>query len=133
MPKSITLGPACRRCERDEDVRRLEIPVDDPLLVGVLDGAGRHRPETARVVRGWSRLFLVAVLGDGETPFDQFHHEVGPTGFGGPGVEHLGDVGVVHHGQGLPLGLEAGDDLPVSMPSLMIFRATLRGSCCSAM
>ena len=28
-----------------------------------------------------------------------------------PGVEHLGDVGVVHHRQGLPLGLEPGDDL----------------------
>ena len=29
-----------------------------------------------------------------------------------PGVEHAGDVGVVHHRQGLPLGLEAGDHLP---------------------
>ena len=29
-----------------------------------------------------------------------------------PRVEHLGDVRVVHQGQGLPLGLEAGDDLP---------------------
>ena len=27
------------------------------------------------------------------------------------GVEHLGDVGVVHHRQRLPLGLEARDDL----------------------
>ena len=50
-------------------------------------------------------------------------------------VEHAGDVGVVHQGQGLPLGLEAGDDLAVSMPGLMILRATLRrtGCCCSAM
>ena len=30
---------------------------------------------------------------------------------GGAGVEDLGDVGVVHHGQGLALGLEARDDL----------------------
>jgi hypothetical protein len=29
----------------------------------------------------------------------------------GAGVEDLGDGGVVHHGQGLPLGLEAGHDL----------------------
>ena len=29
-----------------------------------------------------------------------------------PGVEHLGDVRVVHQGQRLPLGLEAGDHLP---------------------
>ena len=27
------------------------------------------------------------------------------------GVEHSGDVRVVHHRQGLPLGLEPGDDL----------------------
>ena len=30
----------------------------------------------------------------------------------GPGVEDAGDVDMVHHRQGLPLGLEAGDDLP---------------------
>ena len=29
---------------------------------------------------------------------------------GGAGVEDPGDVGVVHHGQGLALGLEAGED-----------------------
>src|SRR5262249_18882385 len=27
-------------------------------------------------------------------------------------IQHLGDVGVVHQGQGLAFGLEAGDDLP---------------------
>ena len=41
----------------------------------------------------------------------QFHDEVGPAGFGRAGVEHLGDVRMVHHGQRLPLGFEAGDDL----------------------
>ena len=45
------------------------------------------------------------------TPLDQLHHEVGTAGFGCAGVEHPGDVGVVHHGQGLALGLEPGDDL----------------------
>jgi hypothetical protein len=29
-----------------------------------------------------------------------------------PAVEHLGDVGVVHQGQRLPLGLEAVQHLP---------------------
>ena len=56
----------------------------------------------------WS---LVAVLGDRDAA-DQLHDEVGPARVGGAGVEHLGDVGVVHQRQGLPLGLEAGDDLP---------------------
>ncbi len=35
-----------------------------------------------------------------------------------PGVEHLGDVGVVHHRQCLALGLEAGDHLLGVHPEL---------------
>ncbi len=31
--------------------------------------------------------------------------------FGGAGVEHAGDIGVIHQGQRLTLRLEAGDDL----------------------
>ncbi len=57
------------------------------------------------------RLLLVAVVGDRHAR-DQLHDEVRSAGLGGTGVEDLGDVGVVHQGQGLPLGLEAGDDLP---------------------
>ena len=55
-------------------------------------------------------LVLVAVVGQRDA-VDQLHHEIGPARVGRPRVEHLGDVGVVHQGQGLPLGLEAGDDL----------------------
>ena len=35
----------------------------------------------------------------------------GPARFGGAGVENPGDVDVVHDGERLPLGLEAGNDL----------------------
>ena len=56
------------------------------------------------------QLVLVAVLGDRDAPHE-VHHEVGPAGLGRPGVEDLGDVRVVHQGQRLPLGLEAGDHL----------------------
>jgi hypothetical protein len=45
------------------------------------------------------------------TPLTSSHDEVGPPGVVGPGVEHLGDVRVVHQGQRLPLGLEPCDDL----------------------
>ena len=44
-------------------------------------------------------------------PAHQFHHEVRPARLGRAGVEHLGDVRMVHQRQRLPLGLEAGDDL----------------------
>jgi hypothetical protein len=54
---------------------------------------------------------LIAVLGDGHT-LDQLHHEVRPAGRGGAGVQDPGDVRMVHQGQRLALGLEAGDDLP---------------------
>jgi hypothetical protein len=45
------------------------------------------------------------------TPADQFHDEVGPASPWRAGVEHLGDVRMIHHRQRLALGLEAGDDL----------------------
>jgi hypothetical protein len=62
-------------------------------------------------------IFLVAVFSDGDAP-DEFHHEVGMTGLGGAGVEDFGDIGVVHQGQCLALGLKAGDDLFSVHPGL---------------
>ena len=56
-------------------------------------------------------MCAVAELGDGLT-LDQFHHEVRPASGRRAGIEHAGDAGVIHHGQGLALGLEARDDLP---------------------
>ena len=38
MPKSITFGTGTPSLQRDEDVRRLDVAVDDALLVRVLDG-----------------------------------------------------------------------------------------------
>ena len=35
-PKSITFGTGVAVVQRDQDVRRLEVAVDDPLLMGVL-------------------------------------------------------------------------------------------------
>ena len=58
-----------------------------------------------------SQVVLVAVVGN-RLAADELHHEIGPAGLGGAGVEDLGNVRVVHQGQGLPLGLEAGDYLP---------------------
>ncbi len=58
-------------------------------------------------------VVLVAIVGDRHA-LDQLHHEVGPAGVRSCRRRAPGDVGVVHQGQGLPLGLEAGDDLPAS-------------------
>ena len=56
-------------------------------------------------------MILVAELGDRDAA-DEFHHEVGPARFGLAAVEDMGDVGMVHERERLPLGFEAGDDLP---------------------
>ena len=79
-----------------------------PLLVGVLHRLA-DREEQFQPLAG-RELLLVAVVGDRDA-LDQLHHEVGPAAVGGAGVEHPGDVGVVHQRQGLPLGLEPGDDV----------------------
>ena len=54
-------------------------------------------------------IVLVAVLRQRDA-VDQLHHEIGPARVGRPRVEHVGDVGVVHQGQGLTLGLKPGDN-----------------------
>ena len=56
-------------------------------------------------------MFFVAVLRDRHA-FDQLHDEVRPAAVGRAGIQHFGDVRMVHHRHGLPLGLEAGDHLP---------------------
>jgi len=55
-------------------------------------------------------LLGVTILQDADAA-DVLHDEVRPAGFRRAGVEHLGDVGMIHHRQGLSLGLEAGDHL----------------------
>ena len=51
----------------------------------------------------------VAVIGD-RLALNELHHEERLAGLGGAAVEHAGDVGVVHQGECLPLGVEASED-----------------------
>ena len=57
-----------------------------------------------------TQLVLVTIFSDRNT-LDQFHHEVWPSRFSRPSIDHPGNIGVIHHRQGLTLSLEAGDDL----------------------
>src|SRR5215831_6302977 len=52
----------------------------------------------------------VTVLGDRDAGH-VLHHEVGTTLGSRSRIEHLCDRGMVHHGERLAFGLEAGDDL----------------------
>ena len=80
--------------------------MDDSLLVRVLNRLA-DEDEEFQPLAG-VRPVVVAEPGDRHA-VDQFHDEVRPAGFGRAGVEDLGDVRVVHQGQGLPLRLEPGD------------------------
>ncbi len=77
-------------------------------MVGVLNGLADRHEQFQPLPR--RQFAVVAELGDGHA-LNQFHDEEGPAGVGGAGVQHLGDVGMVHEGQRLPFGLEAGQHL----------------------
>ena len=82
--------------------------MDDAFLVRVLDGVANFHEQLQPLLRGES--VHVAVVGDGHA-FHQLHHEIGPARGGRSAVEDAGDVGMLHHGKGLPFGLETGHDL----------------------
>ncbi len=93
---------------RHQHVGRLQVAVDDRLLVGVLNAVADLLEQLQTLLRG--QAVAVAVLGDRHA-LHVLHGEVGPAALGRPGVEHLGHARMVHHRQRLPLGLEAGHDL----------------------
>jgi len=93
----------------DQHVRRLEIAVDDPFLMRVLDRLADGDEEIQSLAG--REVMLVTVAGDRHAA-DQVHDEVGPAGVGRASIEYAGDIGMVHQGQRLPFGLEAGNDLP---------------------
>ena len=94
--------------QRDQDVRRLDVAMDDPFLMRVLDRLADLDEQLEPLVRG--EIVLVAVIGDLHAAH-QFHDEVGPARFGRARVENFGDVRMIHQRQRLPLGFEPGDDL----------------------
>ena len=94
--------------ERDHDIRGLDVAVDDPFLMRVLDRRAHVAKERQPLAR--AQPSLVAVLRDRDA-LHQFHDEERPPILRRASVEDLGDVRVVHHRQRLPLALEARDDL----------------------
>jgi hypothetical protein len=98
--------PAVVGCH--QHVGRLDVAMDDALLVGVLDGLADGDEQLQAFAD--CEPVGVAILRDGQA-LDQFHDEIGASGVRGAGVEDLGDVGVVHQRQRLALRPEAGDHL----------------------
>ncbi len=83
--------------------------MDDPLEVGVLHRVAQRHEQLQPLLR--AKALLVAVVGD-RHPAAKLHHEVGLAAGGGAGVEHAGNVGVVHQRQRLAFRFETRDDVP---------------------
>src|SRR5262245_61391080 len=83
--------------------------MDNPLLVRMLDRAAHLDEQTQSLLRR-EGIFITVISNSG--PTDQFHHEVRPAGLSGPSVKDLGDAGMIHQCQRLPLRLESGNDTP---------------------
>jgi len=91
----------------DEDVGGFEVAMDDGLVVGVLDAIADADEELEAFADG--EFVEIAVIGDGDT-VDLFDHEVWTALWCGARVEDFGDGGMLHQGEGLPFGLETGND-----------------------
>ena len=104
IPKSITLGTGSPSC----------------IVTRILEGL-RSRwmiPFWCACCTAWQTCTISRQpLGDGQAVVvassrdrvaaHQFHDEIRPAGRRGAGVEHLGEVGVLHHRERLPLGRES--------------------------
>ena len=92
----------------DEDVRRLQIAVDDPFLVRVLNAFAKLNEQTKPF--GDREAMPVAVCGQGVAA-DVLHRKVRPPEIRRPGLEHFGNCGMVHERERLALRFEARNDL----------------------
>ena len=93
---------------RDEDISRLNVAVDHPLVVRMLNGLANDREQFQ--TRRDGQCVRITIFRDRHAA-NQFHGEPWPPCFGSAGVEHPGNVGMVHHCKGLPFRFEAGNDL----------------------
>ena len=91
----------------DEDVGWLQIAVDHALLVRVLHRI-RHLEEQFQTAPHVQPL-TVAVVGDGN-PRHVLHGEIRPSLRARTCLVHLGDIGMIHQGQGLLFALKARQD-----------------------
>ena len=93
---------------RDEDVPRLDVAVDDEVLVRRIDCAA-DVDEQAQARRDVEPV-AIAVRRDRQT-VDVLHHEIRELSFGRTAVEQLRDVRMTQRGEDLPLGEEAPVEL----------------------
>ena len=109
IPKSMTLGTGGSVVQAHQDVGGLDVPMDDPFLVGVLDRLTDLDEQPQSLARAQD-VFVAELVDSG--PAHQFHHEVRPSGSRGASVVDARDMGVIHQRQGLTFRLEPGHNGP---------------------
>ena len=90
----------------DQHVRRLEVAVDDPLLMRMLNGLTNFDEQLQSIPS--RQVATIAVFSDRNT-LDQLHDEERPSVLRRAGVEYASDLRMVHQRQGLSLRLKASD------------------------
>ena len=102
-----------------QDVGGLQVPVNDPFLVGVMNGGADMDVKLQPLIQ---RELMAGCVGRDRASSDELHHEVGSPSLGLTRIEHPGDVGVFHQRQGLTFGLKATNDLAGVHPRLEDFQ-----------
>lgn len=92
-----------------QHIRRFDIAVDYPFGVCMLNRLADRDEQFETLVRCESAV--VAKLRDRHS-FDEFHDEVWSARRGRPGIEHFGDIRMIHHRDRLPFRFETGKDRP---------------------
>ena len=109
-PGDAEVGDLHRAVRADEDVRRLDVAVDEPGGVGEAEGGGDLAGDLGRLLR---REVAVGAQDVGErAPVDVLHGDEVGRGVLAP-VEHVDDVRVVEVGGRLGLAAEALDEVGV--------------------
>src|SRR6266446_8311370 len=92
----------------NQDISRLEVAVNDQVLMGIVDGSADVLEESEAL--GGAELVRVAV-GVDRLPLNVLHDEVGERIFGGAAIQQAGDIGMVQAGQDLALTATILDDV----------------------
>ena len=91
----------------NENIRGLQVAVNNALLVGVLDGVAKLNKKSQAFLE--RELIRLAVIGNPNSA-NQLHHEKRATRCGCPAIQHACNARMIHERERLAFGFEPGHD-----------------------